>query len=71
MAAKVGKGKGKARLEVCMFDEELQAWKLKGMPAHVVPKLIENGAAVYPVEGMCPIDPPVVDDDEPEVPETV
>lgn len=59
-----GKGKGKIKLEVCMWDGAAGAWKLKSMPAHAAPKLIENGVAVYPVGGECPIDPPIEDDEE-------
>lgn len=59
---KKAKAKGKQRLEVCMWDEELQWWQKKPMPMHVVPNLIEKGNAVYPVNGACPIDPPIDDE---------
>lgn len=59
-----GKGKGKLRLAVCMWDGT--AWKLKEMPAHAAPNLIENGVAVYPVGGECPIDPPIEDEEAAE-----
>jgi hypothetical protein len=47
-----------------MWDEEALVWNLKNMPAQVVPKLIEKGNAVYPVDGQCPVDAPIDDDEE-------
>lgn len=64
MAKGKGKGKGNVRIPLCIFDEDEGTWKLHNHPSHAAAKLIENGSAVYPVEGVCPIDPPVVVDDE-------
>jgi hypothetical protein len=64
MAKPIEKKAKKQKLGVCMWDEEALVWNLKNMPAQVVPKLIEKGNAVYPVDGQCPVDAPIDDDEE-------
>ena len=64
---KVKPGKTKFRVQVCRWDEEELVWKLKTVPSHAAAKQVERGNAVYPVDGSCPVDPPVeVEEEEAE-----
>lgn len=56
-------GKLKVRIQVCRWDEENAVWKLKSLPSHAAAKQVANGEAVYPVEGVCPIDPPIMEEE--------
>ena len=58
-----GKARGKMRLDVCVWDDDAPAWRLKRLPAQAAAKQIAEGHAVYPVDGVCPIDPPVFEGD--------
>jgi hypothetical protein len=62
-----GKAKGKVRVPLCVISDDTGLYELKEVPSPSVAGRVADEGAVYPVDGMCPIDPPVFEDDSEEV----